>query len=253
MITQIGERLSVFISGHLHSQKTPVAFFTTIPEACETSKFLSNLSDEEQERALRFHFQSDCDNYIVSHAIKRIALAAITGTRPKDVPLRVGPQGKPMLGAVGQISKIEFNLSHTKGLVTFALAVGTPIGVDAERVNLDIETDSLADSCFAIHERHLLDALPEASRQRAFFQIWTMKEAYIKGVGRGLSLPLNSFFVPILGHKSRICESLTGTSLDWITQNWQPTPTHYLSTAIKCPLNRDCDVTVLELPLQMVC
>ena len=43
----------------------------------------------------------------------------------------------------------------------------------------------------------MLDSLPVESRTKAFFDCWTRKEAYVKGRGEGLTLPLEQFSVSI--------------------------------------------------------
>ena len=136
--------------------------------------------------------------------------------------------------------------------MAFAVALETPVGVDVERMNPDVETVSLVQSFFAVQYTDLLNAVPETEKQRAFFQLWTSEEAYVKGFGLGLSHPSKSFFVQSLDRKSRICDSEIDAPLDWTVQNCQPTPEHCVSFAINCPKGRNCDATLLELPFVMI-
>ncbi|WP_082596425.1 4'-phosphopantetheinyl transferase superfamily protein [Pseudovibrio sp. Ad46] len=252
MITSINDQLSKFAVSHFQSKKTPFAFFAEIPETCETDELKNYLSPEECARAARFYFRTDHDSFVVAHAIKRLALGAMTCQTPSDVPLAIGSHGKPKLIHACDEGPIQFSLSHTKGVVAFAVAFQAPIGVDVECVNLNIDTANLAKTFLASQDTDLLNSVADTERQETFFQLWTAKEAYIKGIGLGMSHPLKSFFVEALDHKSRICDSQTGASLNWITQSCQPTPKHYMSSAIESQSASDDQVTFLELPFQMI-
>ena len=48
---------------------------------------------------------------------------------------------------------------------------------------------------FHPEEIRYLDSLPEKERERSFYALWSMKEAYIKALGEGLSCPLDSFWI----------------------------------------------------------
>ena len=249
MISSVDDRLSDFVVAHFRNHKTPVAVFTAIPE---TGELKDCLTPDERTRASRFHFRSDHDSFVAAHTIMRLALGAMTCQAPEDVPLDLGSHGKPKLGGAWSGVPIEFSLSHTKGVVAFAVTHHAPIGIDVEFINSDMDTGNLAERYLAVQETDLLSSVPDTERQSAFFQLWTIKEAYIKGIGLGLSQSLNSFFVEALDHKSRICDSLTGTPLNWITQSCQPTPEHFMSSAIERREACDCEITFLELPFLMI-
>jgi 4'-phosphopantetheinyl transferase len=71
------------------------------------------------------------------------------------------------------------------------------VGVDVEHIRPDFTGEEIWERFFSQREREALRALPEADRPLAFFQCWTRKEAYIKGAGPGLSIPLHSFDVTL--------------------------------------------------------
>jgi len=150
------------------------------------------LAPDELERAGRFHFTVDRDRYVAGRARLRRYLSARTGVAADRVELRVGPQGKPTL-AVDAL--LKFNLSHSGGWAVLALSDGPVVGIDIEDEQAGIAEERIAKYFFARAEADHLESLPPEQRDRAFFECWTRKEAYLKGKGGGLSLPLDGFEV----------------------------------------------------------
>jgi 4'-phosphopantetheinyl transferase len=147
------------------------------------------LGADEQTRAARFLHDHDRRDYIAAHALKRIMISALTGTPPATCRFETQQGGKPILVHPGEL---HFNLSHCKGLVAVAASAAVPVGVDVELVSVAAPLD-IAPTIFAPAELAWLDALAPASRPEGFIRLWTLKEAYIKATGRGLSEPLDGF------------------------------------------------------------
>lgn len=146
------------------------------------------LDTEEQERAARFLRAEDRERYTAAHIGLRQLLAGYLDLDPAGVPFTReacpgcgGPHGRPAVPG----TPLHFNLSHAGDLVLFAFA-GTPVGADVERLQ---PTSVVAQVAESLHpeERAELQALPEADRPAAFARCWTRKEAYLKGIGTGLS------------------------------------------------------------------
>lgn len=152
---------------------------------------LAALSDEERQRAARLVFEEDRLAYIAAHHLLRVTLAPLLGTAPEAIEMSSGPGGRPELAGPAS-AKVSFNLSHTRGLVACAVSFDTVVGVDVELVRDLPDVAALARSTLAPAELHELDRIPPASRSRAFLRRWTIKEAYAKATGRGLSLPLTA-------------------------------------------------------------
>lgn len=64
------------------------------------------------------------------------------------------------------------------------------VGVDIEAIRATADVDRIAARFFSRAEQRALASLPPTQRLAASIQCWTCKEAYVKGVGTGLSFPL---------------------------------------------------------------
>lgn len=94
-------------------------------------------------------------------------------------------------------SGLHFNLSHSAALGLIGWSWQREIGVDVEVWRQMNDAAALVRRYFSPAEIAAWEAVPPAQRSEAFFNIWTRKEAYVKAVGRGLALALDSFDVSI--------------------------------------------------------
>jgi 4'-phosphopantetheinyl transferase len=161
------------------------------------SRWQELLSSDEITRAARFHFAADRQRFVASRAWLRTILAAFLRTEAPELTFCYAKNQKPFLGAAHAGSGITFNVSHSGGIALYAFARRREIGVDVEQIRRDFDVESIAHRFFSISERQQLGALPESEKVEAFFRCWTRKEAYIKAIGEGLSLPLSQFDVSL--------------------------------------------------------
>lgn len=144
------------------------------------------LDDSETRRARAFTTPGGRDRYVRAHLALRQVLAGYTGADP--AALRFGrehPYGRPVLR--GLATPPHFSLSHSHGLIALAVASRT-VGADVQRCCLP----GTAEACLPrLHpyERAELESLAPGDRTAAFTRLWTRKEAYLKGLGTGLSRP----------------------------------------------------------------
>jgi 4'-phosphopantetheinyl transferase len=150
------------------------------------------LSDVEIERADRFYAAIDRRRYLVGRSELRRRLAERCGTAPSSLRLVSGPQGKPSLV---DHPDVDFNLSHADGWGLLAVTDGCAVGIDIEREQAGIAESGVAEHFFAPSEVARLSSLSADLQDRAFIECWTRKEAFLKGKGGGLSLPLDRFDV----------------------------------------------------------
>ena len=167
------------------------------PLDTDESAFAPLLDETECERARRFRFAVHAKRFVVRHGRLRLLLGAYLGRSPASIRFTYGPQGKPELADPESDDVLRFNLSHSDGLVLLALSRGRRLGVDIERLRPEMIDEKIPEQFFSPCEVAVLRALPEADQVVAFFNCWTRKEAYIKAIGLGLSLPLDSFDVSL--------------------------------------------------------
>lgn len=165
------------------------------PAAVE--RFGRLLNPEESARASRFHFDRDRNAFTVARGLLRTLLGRYLRERPERIRFVYGPYGKPALAAEQLSDCVRFNLSHSDAVAIFAFARSVEVGIDVERIREQPDLDDLANRFFSKEEASALRRLPPGVREEAFYFCWTAKEAYIKGIGEGLSMPLDRFAVSL--------------------------------------------------------
>jgi 4'-phosphopantetheinyl transferase len=143
------------------------------------------LSPEELDRAGRYRFEHDRRRFIVARAALRYLLAGYLGRDPTSLRLVSGAHGKPQL-APGSSRWLRFNASRSESLAFFAVGRDRELGIDVERVRMDVDLEPLAGRVLSVAERGALDQLAPEARRRGIYRCWTRKEAYLKALGVGL-------------------------------------------------------------------
>jgi 4'-phosphopantetheinyl transferase len=165
-------------------------------ESCLQS-LQQTLSPDELTKADRFRFPKDRSQFIVSRGALRAILSRYVNISSHILRFDYNPYGKPSLIVAQGGNTLRFNLSHSRGMALIALTKNRDIGVDIEGINPNFSCLEIAEKFFSPLENSVLRSLPEHLQATAFFTCWTRKEAYIKAVGKGLSIPLNQFDVSL--------------------------------------------------------
>ncbi|MBL8699049.1 MAG: 4'-phosphopantetheinyl transferase superfamily protein [Alphaproteobacteria bacterium] len=155
------------------------------------------LSTAEHARAERFATDLLRRRFRARRAALRRLLARYLETDPAALVFDAGPWGKPVLVAPSTAAGLAFNLSHSDNRMVCAVSAQRRIGVDIERPRAGFDLAALARRHFSSREIASWTALDPADRGRGFLACWTRKEAYIKAIGLGLSMPLDSFSVSL--------------------------------------------------------
>ena len=195
----------------------------------------NTLSDKENFIKDGFLFLKDKCNYIFSRGLLRVILGGYLGDEPKNLVFINGPHGKPILDGGSSRDAIRFSVSHSNRRVLYAINRGREIGVDIEKIRPEFSFEEISDTCFSAREAAFLRTLPVHDRKDLFFTYWTLKEAFMKGTGKGFSLPLNRFEI---SHDPPKVLSLQGDSeaaARWSIRNLHLEPGYAAALAVEGP------------------
>jgi 4'-phosphopantetheinyl transferase len=222
----------------------------------EMAECRSVLSGEERERCERFHFERDRRDFAVAHALLRRTLSRYDDRAPPEWTFAATGQGKPFIADPS--SPLRFSLSHTRGLVACAVAVSAEVGIDVEPVDTARAHRDVAARYFARAENAGLDARPAEEYAARFAEIWTLKEAYVKALGSGLSHPLDTLSFSFEGDRGIRFEALGDAApAHWRFALGVPTLAYRLAVAARWTARVPCrlalhDAAGANLSLQPV-
>lgn len=157
-------------------------------------RYHSLLSEAELAQMSRFYFARHRHQFLITRALIRTSLSAYFRVDPAEWKFTKNGYGKPEISHPDGPVPVRFNISHTDGLIVCGITRIDDIGVDVEDVQRSTRAafEGLS-SYFSRREIEDLRDLPRREQKRRFFDYWTLKESYIKAVGKGLSIPLDQF------------------------------------------------------------
>jgi 4'-phosphopantetheinyl transferase len=208
------------------------------PDAQHLARAMILLSSAEKTRCAAFHMEKHRAEYALSHAMLRLALSEYAPVKPEEWQFLTGEKGKPEIASPALDTPLFFNLSHTDGFAVCVAGRVRQLGVDVESMSRKASHEELAKRFFAPSEYEYLRALRPSLQREAFFRIWTLKEAYIKADGKGLSIPLESFhFRFSAGNPATITLESNAESNPhaWSFFELQPSPDHRVSIGVRNP------------------
>ena len=195
-----------------------------------------SLSAEEKQRAARFLRQKDRQRYYFSHSMLRTVLAYYLSIDPQHIVFKYNPFGKPSLWQAVAEPEICFNMAHSEDMVAVAVTCLEAVGVDIEFIRELQDARQIVTGNFSPEEQRYLIGSPDQEFKDRFFTCWTLKEAFIKAIGMGLSHPLETF---------NIVASHTGTPISgrvtlqgsadskWYQLPFQPHPCYRAAIVVK--------------------
>lgn len=228
------------------------AFQDSIRDPESLDNYFNILSQYEQERQQKFVFEKDRHTYLISHALLRICLSQYADFSPDKWSFKENRYGKPEIDLSVGTTPLQFNLSHTDGLVIVAIALDSNIGIDVENVNRRGEMLDIAERYFSPDEVKSLFSLPVEQQRRRFFDCWTLKEAYIKARGMGLSIPLEQFSFQLEQDNAvRIIfnEKIEDDPNEWQFSQFELESIYKVAVAIERGKQVDLDIDIREFTL----
>ena len=159
------------------------------------------LSADELARLGRFRFGRDRRSYLAAHALVRSALSDYRRCDPRSWLFTASSHGKP---AIDPSFGLEFNISHSEKLVACAISASEEVGVDVEAFSRAEDVLEIAPRIFSRDELKHLEGLRGNEKEHYAVKLWTLKEAYSKALGRGLSVSLEQITVLFEEHPPRI-------------------------------------------------
>lgn len=147
------------------------------------------LSPEEWQRAQRFRSQKLCSRYVAAHAGLRLLIADQFDIPSGSQQFVRNAFGKPQLAGRPDI---RCSISYSGDCVLIGLARGAEIGVDLEILRPIEDALALVETQCSIGEQRALRRAWTMGRgfDRGFLRVWVRKEACVKALGCGLSIPL---------------------------------------------------------------
>jgi 4'-phosphopantetheinyl transferase len=167
------------------------------------------LSSDERRRKEAYHLERHKELFTLGRGLLRILLGRYLDRSPSSIKIEYSPYGKPYLQNIFRLG-LSFNLAHSSDLAVYAFGLDRQIGVDVECVRELPDAQSIARRFFTEEEYRDLQALPEDTRLTGFYNCWTRKEAYLKAIGKGLSVPLQAFRVSLIPGQAAALLDLKG-------------------------------------------
>lgn len=202
------------------------------------SMLMRTLRANELERLAELATPHRRDEFLLSRGLLRQLLARQLSCTPEEPCLQDNMFGRPELRDgvhAGQTHpgppEITFNISHGGGCFAWGFSRHAELGVDLEHLVASQLAEHAANAYFNSQEIAQLRAAAPRDRRRRLLQLWTLKEALLKGRGTGLSVPLSAFSMELPGSPSepiraRSCApTMAQAELDaWEFAQWEIGP-----------------------------
>lgn len=194
------------------------------------------LTDAERAKAARFHFAADRNRHITSRALFRTVLPGYLGIPHQALSFRSDRFGRPSLDNPEALAcGLDFNLSHTAGLIALAVTCHSVVGVDVENASYQQPAMELASRFFSPDEVASLRSFAGKALNLEFYRHWTLKESYLKAYGVGLSLPLDRFGFRLAAQRAEffLAPAAEHRADEWYFAQWAASSDHLLAVCLR--------------------
>ncbi len=213
-------------------------FCLTVPDDFSKFEFEMALAEKilttkEFDRYCRYRVQNRRNDILLSRVILQIILDKLGISVTESFWIEANSHGKPF--AHSEKGKAHFHLStsDTAGMIVWAFSRDSVLGCDVEFMGKDQE--DIAKRHFAPAEVTGYQGLTGLEKKHRFYEIWTMKESVIKADGRGLAIPLDSFYFQF--DQAQPCFHLVDKTKGpnegpWQTHSYRPDDSHQVGVAV---------------------
>ena len=214
-------------------------------------RFRGWLDDRERQRLDRLANAALKAEFLLTRALCRDTLSRYTEVAPRDWRFEPNAYGKPSIAAPSLPVALKFNLSNARTVVACAVTVDAELGIDIEPWNVPAEGLPISAQVFSPSELQALHGCEPGERSRRFHELWTVKEAYVKAVGQGMSMPLDqiSFEPRATPIRASLAPALAGDARRWHFELIDCGPDHLLALAVGGARLAPPRITVSELAL----
>lgn len=163
----------------------------------EIKRFFRMLSTDEMERAKRFKFDNHRNRFIVVRGALRELLGKQLNLSPDSLEFDYLERGKPFIKTSFLNTPLKFNLTHSNDIALYAIAHDVDIGIDVEYILPSENKLKAVGKIFSKYEQKVLTGMSNHVRHKAFYECWTCKEALVKAIGGGISIPFDQFDIDV--------------------------------------------------------
>jgi len=194
----------------------------------------SVLAPSERERAQRFKFPYLQDQHIITRLFLRLCLARYADEEPQNLEFAAQPQGKPYI--TNSKLPLFFNLSHSGSFAVLAVSRTSEIGVDIETIRKH-DFWGIAERFFHPDEFAFLKTKNHVDSEKFFYQLWTLKEAFLKALGLGIGAGLESINIDLSSNPLQftLSDKLKTAINNWSLFHTQLSPDTFLAIAHQAP------------------
>ena len=190
------------------------------------------LSVAERDRAAKYRFVVDRRRFIVRRALLRQLVASYITQPAAALEFTTNAFGKPQLALPGVPGNLQFNLAVAQDRALYGFTWNRALGVDLAHCRTAGGWTEIVDGFFHPTEAAYIHQLPPPQQERAFYKLWTLKEALVKAGGVGLGDPLaREDFSPLLRNAAAPCVDAAGRCWQWTC--WEPINRAFAAVAVE--------------------
>ena len=207
-----------------------------LADAESVKRCRARVSREDLARIERSASGADRHLRLVAWALVRTVLSRHAPVAPDAWRFRETEHGRPEIAEPPLATPLRFNVSHTPGLAACVVAETDDVGLDVEDMRRRADIAKITRRFFAHSEISAIERVDEEHRTRAFFEHWTLKEAYLKARGAGLSLPLAEVAFSLAPDRPpgvSFGPAIGDTPAAWQFANLRPAPDYMAAVAIR--------------------